>query len=346
MFLKITSIYSIGFVFLIYAQLPAALNPKDDSIRSLILQGLDFSYTNRFEEADRVFERLIQAYPHHPVGYFYKTANLQAQMLDAEEYEREQDFYRFAERTIQLAESLQTADQADSWILFYKGSAFIYRSFMKMKIGNWLSAYKDASRGVGLLEEALALDSLLYDAYLGIGSFKYWKSAKAEFLLWLPFLSDQREQGIAMIYKAIEKGEYVRPVGRDQLVWILMDKKEYKEAFNLALQNHEAYPSGRFFKWSLASAAFRLGEWEISRRLYQELLTEIQQLPQNNHLNEIECLVKMAEIAAQNGQWTDAYQLSDRALRFNLNESVRKRAKNKLQKALALRREAEQRIQP
>lgn len=346
MFLRVKTICFVGFIFLWWGHLLAGLNPKDDSIKSLILQGLDLSYTNRFEEADRVFEQLIQAYPHHPVGYFYKAANLQAQMLDAEDYEREQDFYRLAERTIQLAESLQTADQADSWILFYKGSAFIYRSFMKMKIGNWLSAYKDASRGVGFLEEAVVLDSLLYDAYLGIGSFKYWKSAKAEFLLWLPFLSDQREQGIAMIYKAIEKGEYIRQVGRDQLVWILMDKKEYQEAFDLALQNHEAYPSSRFFKWSLASAAFRLGKWEISHRLYQELLTEIQQLPQNNHLNEIECLVKMAEIAVQKGQWTEAYQLSDQALRFNLDESVRKRAKNKLQKALTLRQEAKQKIQP
>lgn len=346
MFLRFKTICSVGLVFLIFAQVPAALNPKDDSIKSLILQGLDLSYNNRFAEADKIFDQLIQAYPYHPVGYFYKAANLQAQMLDAEDYEREQDFYRLAERTIQLAESLQTAHEADSWILFYKGSALIYRSFMKMKIGNWLSAYKDASRGVGFLEQAVAQDSSLYDAYLGIGSFKYWKSTKAEFLLWLPFLSDQREEGINMIYKAIEKAEYVRQVGRDQLVWILMDKKDYTTAFNLARQNHEAYPSSRFFKWSLAVAAFRLGEWEVSRRLYQELLQEVQRLSQNNHLNEIECLVKLAEIAAQNEQWTEAYQLSDQALRFNLDDSVRKRAKNKLQRALALRHEAKQRIQP
>jgi len=333
-------------LILFQIQVLLSMNPQEEPVKSLVLQGMDFSFNNRFAEAEKVFDQLIQQYPQHPAGYFYKAATVQAEMLDAEDYRQDGQFYELAERTIQLADSLQKTARDDSWISFYKGSAYLYRSFMKMKMGNWLSAYKDASRGVSILESAVSQDSLLYDAYLGIGSFKYWKSTKTEFLLWLPFISDQRDQGIAMIYRAIEKGDFVQYVGRDQLVWILMDKKDYAEACKLARQNYEVYPESRFFKWTLASAAFHSREWEFSRQLYQELLQQVQQLPENNHLNEIECLVKMAEIAADNQQWQEAYQLADQALRFNLDESVRKRAKNKLHKALTLRNEAEKRIQP
>jgi tetratricopeptide (TPR) repeat protein len=323
-----------------------AMNPQEEPVKNLVLRGVDFTFNNRFVEAEQLFDQLIEQYPQHPVGYFYKAATVQAEMLDAEDYRQEKLFFELAGRTIQLADSLQKTAQDDSWISFYKGSAFLYRSFMKMKMGSWLSAYKDASRGVKILETVVSQDSLLYDAYLGIGSFKYWKSTKAEFLLWLPFISDQREQGISMIYQAIEKGDFVSYVGRDQLVWILMDKKDYAQAFKLAQQNYQAYPDSRFFKWTLAAAALHSQQWELSLQLYQELLQQVQRLPENNHLNEIECLVKMAEIAANNQQWQEVYHLADRALRFNLEESVRKRAKNKLHKALSLRHEAEKKIQP
>jgi tetratricopeptide (TPR) repeat protein len=342
--LKIKNI--IFYWLLIFIQSIPAINPQDESVKNLVLQGIDFSLNNRFTEAEQVFDRLILQHPQHPIGYFYKAATVQAEMLDAEDFRQEEQFYDLTERTVQLADSLQKTGKADGWISFYKGSAFLYQSFMKMKTGSWLSAYKDASRGVTNLEEALAQDSLIYEAYLGIGSFKYWKSTKAEFLLWLPFISDQREQGVSMIYQAIDRGEFIRYIARDQLVWILMDKGDYREALRLARQNHEVYPESRFFKWTLAAAAFHSREWELSRMLYEELLQQVQQLPENNHLNEIECLVKIAEISANYQQWQEVYQLADRALRFNLAESVRKRAKNKLKQALTLRKQAEQKIRP
>ena len=342
----VKKIIILAGLLVVQLQFSPAMDPQEEPVKSLVLQGMDLTFNNHFGEASQVFDQLIQQYPQHPIGYFYKAATVQAGMLDAEDYRQEDQFYRLAERTIQLADSLKKAGMDNSWISFYKGSAFLYCSFMKMKQGSWLSAYKDASRGVSILEEVVSQDSLLYDAYLGIGSFKYWKSTKTEFLLWLPFISDQREQGISLIYRAVEKGDFVRYVGRDQLVWILMDKKDYAEAFRLARQNHEAYPDSRFFKWTLAAAALHSREWEFSYRLYQELLLQVRQLPQNNHLNEIECLVKMAEIAANNQQWPEVYQLADQALRFNLEEPVRKRAKNKLHKALTLRNEAEKNIEP
>ncbi len=283
---------------------------------------------------------MISRYPDHPVGYFYCGATLQAEMLDREDYSQSGRFYSFMDQSISVAESLQAAGTDDPWIYFYAGSSFLYRGFLKMKQGEWFAAYKDASHGVSLLETAVELDSLLYDALLGIGSYRYYKSARADFLLWLPFISDQREEGIRMVYIAVRKGLFIEHVGKDQLVWMLMDYGKLQEAFRLALENHRAYPESRFFRWTLASAALKNDSLEMSFHLYHGLLEEIKKLEAGNHFNEIECLVHMAEISGLRSDWQQAYRWSDEALRLRLEPEIRERARNKLKKALRIRNEA------
>ncbi|RQV92292.1 MAG: tetratricopeptide repeat protein [Calditrichaeota bacterium] len=328
-FLQISRVYGAGHP-----------NPQEEPVKNLILQGIELTLNNRFEQAFRLYQDLIERYPHHPVGYFYCGATLQAQMLDREDYSDAGPFYSLMEKSIVLSDSLDAAGVNDPWVYFYSGSSHLYRGFLKMKLGEWFSAYKDASNGVSLLEKAIEQDSSLYDAWLGIGSYRYWKSARADFLLWLPFIPDERDEGIRMVYQAIEKGYFVEYVGKDQLVWMLLDYGRENEALALARENHLAFPGSRFFKWTLAAAAFRSREFDLSFRLYQELLDEIRNLPDSNHFNEIDCLVHLAEIEQIREDWLQAFRWSDEALRLNLDPEIRQRAKNKLKKALTIRNEA------
>jgi tetratricopeptide (TPR) repeat protein len=321
-----------------------ALGPSQAPLRSLTVEGSELTINCRFEEASVQFQELIDWYPYHPIGYFYQGAVCHSRILDREDYQFADQFYQNMDKTIYLADSLQHIRQNDSWILFYQGSAFLYRSFQKAKTGSWFSSYRDARRGVNRLEKALVVDSLLYDAYLGIGSFKYWKSARANFLLWLPFISDEREKGIKLVVEAVKKGQFVNSVGKDQLCWILMDKGDYAEAFKIARENSESYPDSRFYKWTLASAAFMAAQWGLSDELYRKLLGEVRLLPDNNHFNEIDCLVKMAEIKGKLEEWQESYDFADQALHIKLEKKVRERAKNKLQKALKIRDTAKEKL--
>ena len=61
----------------------------------------------------------------------------------------------------------------------------------------------------------------------------------------------------------------------------------------------------------------------------------------NNGFNEVECLVRLAEISWENKHWVDSYNLADEALRLNLDTETRDRARNKLKKALEIRDDAE-----
>ena len=316
-------------------------DPAAEPLKSIILEGIDLTLNNNFDSAMNLYQELIDSFPHYPAGYFYKGATIQAEMLDMENFQNATDFYDLMNKTIFIADSLRNSGDKEAWLFFYEGSAFLYRSFLKMKQRNWYSSYQDAKQGDKLLEEAIDLDSTLFDAYLGIGSFKYWKSAKSKFLLWLPFITDQREQGIDMVRLAIQRGWFVSTVGKDQLVWILMNRGDFQQALTLARENYQSYPESRFLRWTLASAAFYAQNWNLSRQLYSDLLKEVRLLPDNNGYNEVECLVRLAEISKQNEQWDEAYNQSDEALRLTLEADARDRAKNKLKKALEIRKDAE-----
>ena len=328
-------------IFLSSKKASCALNPVQEPLRGKINRGIELTINNRFDEAIDLYRKLIEKYPRQPIGYFYTAATLQAKMLDAEDYSEQAEFYRLSDLAIHYAEELQERGDATGWTVFYEGSAYLYRSFMDSKKGKWFAAYKDAKRGVGRLEKAVALDSSLYDAYLGLGSFKYWKSAKADFLLWLPFISDERKTGIEMIRQSIAKGIFTYWIARDQLSWVLMDAGNYREAMQIARENSEAYPVSRFFKWTLVEAAYRNHDLEVCYQLYQNLLQGVRTIPDNNHLNELECLVRLAEIDLERQQWQQAHRYSDQALRLRLAKEIRKRAKGKLKRAMKVRGQAE-----
>jgi hypothetical protein len=339
-FIRRILLFFLLFIVVDFNQV-VAVNPSEEPLRSKILQGMEFSINNDFQAASNCYQDLIGIYPNHPIGYFYKGANIQAQMLDAEDYSLSGIFYFLMDKAIKLSDSLLQQGNIDPWILFYEGNAYLYKSFMKSKEGHWFSAYRHAKKGVHYLERSVKIDSLFFDAYLGIGSYKYWKSAKSSFLRWTPFIKDEREEGIELILATLNNGIFTQLVARDQLCWILIDKGDLEKAFNFSLENYRQYPKSRFIKWTLASAAFYFAEYEISLNAYLELYQEICQLPQHNHYNELDCLVSIAEIYAIKNDWNNAYLYSNMALQIKLDTDVRKRAESKLKKAMKIRTQVE-----
>lgn len=308
-----------------------------DSLRKEIHFGIDETINNQFSEAETRFRRLIATYPEHPAGYFYTGATIQAEILDREDYARQQEFDDLMEKTVQTAESLYDSLQNDPWLYFLEGSAHLYRSFMSSKRGKSWAAYRNATRGVNRLEKSLAIDSTFFDAYMGVGSYKYWKSSKTKGLSWLPFVSDDREKGIRMVKTSIKNGEFVSSFGKDQLAWIYIDAGRMDAAEELALQNCRRYPDSRFFKWTLVEIYFRSKQFDRAYQLYQELLETVRSIDGNNHYNETDCLLKMAEIDVHRGNFLLAEKKLDELLAIAVPEAIQQRLEKRYKRARELK---------
>lgn len=316
-----------------------AQNPADPAIRRVIERGMEQSFQNNFAGAEAAFQELINAYPEQPFGYFYRGAVIQAGMLDQESYDRLDEFNGMIDRCMELAKKQKEAAKGDEqlWPLFYEGSGYLYRSFMDSKLHKIWGAYRNAVRGVNRLEKVIEIDSSFYEAYLGVGSYKYWKSTKARALAWLPFISDEREKGVLLLRKALLSAGFSKLVARDQMAWVLLNFGQVEEARQLALANHQAYPESRFFLWTLAEVDKRCREWEEAFQIYEQLLGQLRSLPENNHYNEISALLAMAEISYQNDNFVRADSLAEELLSLSLNDEVRQRSRSKREQAQKLR---------
>jgi hypothetical protein len=94
--------------------------------------------------------------------------------------------------------------------LQFLGSAYGYRGMYRTFKGEWGGAFMDGKRANEVLEESYKLDNSLIDNKAGIGTYLYWRSAKAGIVKYLLFWGDRKQEGINNIKEALENGKVIK----------------------------------------------------------------------------------------------------------------------------------------
>ena len=186
------------------AELPSAspLAIRTERVR-LVAQSI---WRSDFQEARDSGQAFVIAEPDNPIGYL---------LLGITHYSISNQFrtdactdtaFFYLDSCIALAKSRIAREPSNPDWYFVLGSAHGYRALHRGAHGSWWGAFKDANQASSNLKKCLELDSTYMDAWYGIGVGDYWKSAKAKFLTWLPFISDKRDQGIREVLLAGRRG--------------------------------------------------------------------------------------------------------------------------------------------
>lgn len=284
-------LFAVSFFFLIIPPLIGE-SPFSSSVDSLIRSGIEATLLHQYNHAETLFAKLEKMYPEHPVGIFYRAATLQSKIMDYETMQWGQEFEIRIGKAIRLGEQALQKSPEDPWLYFYTGNAYLYKGLYLGKTGRLVSGFLYAHRGIKYLEKAVEINPSLYDAYLGIGSYKYWAGRFYKYLNWLPGIQDERELGIQMIRSAIEKSRFSKWVGINTLGWIEYDRKHYATAMELFAKGLDQFPKSRFFLWGIADCAFSMENYPLAIQLYSELLESLLDANQKNGYNEAECRLK------------------------------------------------------
>lgn len=268
-------------------------SPFSAYIDSLILSGMDLTINSQFDSAMSTFQRVVDFYPDHAVGYFYQAATLQSKMMDYETNLWEGHFFKLINKTIEIGINKVENGDDDPWISFYLGSAHSYKGLYQAKNGGLIKGFISARKGIHHLKRAIEQDSSIYDAYLGLGSYMYWAGKYYKYLRWLPWIRDERDLGVSLVKKAVAKSTFSHWVGVNNLGWIEYDRGSYQSALQLFQYGLNHYPASRFFLWGFASATFSLEQYCDAIDVYNKLLESVRKEEINNGYNEAECHLKL-----------------------------------------------------
>lgn len=288
--------------------------PPDPLFDRVVARGIELTFNDHYEESLALFDSLVQAYPNHPAPYFFRSATYQNWMSS----------YRFNKFQKEVEENVQTVidlagkmlkEKDDPWLHFYIGAAYGYRGFNRFRKHNWLGAYKDAKRGVGNFEKALDLDSTLYDVYLGLGSYYYWRTAKSKFLRILTFwMRDKRELGLRQLRFAIEHGRYAPNEASYVLLTALFNEKDYREAAVILdeIMQRKATPSltDYYFRGRLMAQS---ENWPEMEKAFRMILGKIENYQYPSIGYQVECKYWIALAMSEQGQKTEALQIAREA---------------------------------
>lgn len=324
---------SFFILFILICRLPVfSQSPFSSRIDSLVLKGFDYTFNTQFDSAMYLYQQITEQYPEHPIGYFYQAATLQSQMLDEESNTYEDLFYEKVDQAIEIGERQLEKDPEDPWLLFFVGSAKSYRGLYQYESGQIVKGFISAKEGLSYFRKTVKMDTSLYDAYLGLGNFKYWSGRYYKYLRFLPWIRDERDLGIEMIETSVNKGTFSYWVGINSLGWIELDRSNYDRALELFKLGLDKYPKSRFYLWGLGSTYLQQGDFIQALITYKKILDSILEDNQNGY-NEAECRLHMANCYQALGYDREVILQCDAILKLKVEETIEDRIKEHRKKA-------------
>ncbi len=291
----------LALVLLMFAVPLLAGNRREEQFTADIKAGIRLSVMQEYADALQIFDRIKRQAPESPVGYFFSAAVLQTRMMDYENYDDEKAFLAQVDSALTYARK-QIRKNKSAWNYFYLGGSYGYLAFYRSKQNQYWQALTHARKSVAALKKAVALDSTIYDAYLGIGTYKYYRSKLSRYFTWLPVVGDERQEGLAQIRLAMNKSTFSTYSAMNGISWILMDEQRYDEGLEIVMSALDRFPDSRVFLWAAAKLNQKLERWPEAARMYERILASFDRQQVDSPYNRIVCRKNLCEIYIRLGE--------------------------------------------
>jgi predicted Zn-dependent protease len=274
------------FFFIIFLQNSFGQVYPDKSVHKIIKSGINLIIDQKYDDAEKLFDQLDKTRKDIPLGKIYLAAVNIARSYDYGEPYEDGLITKYLDGAKKISERLLRNDPKNIWNNYFVALTEGYIAYYDALRESWLKAFSNGLSSVSGFEDCLAIDENFNESLIAIGSYKFWKSKKTEFINWLPFFDDEKELGIKYLQKAIKYSGYNSHLAIHSLIWIYIEQKDFENAKKVAELALKNYPNSRIFKWGLARA-FEEIDPEKSIILYKEILNSYPKNLKSNKINEV-----------------------------------------------------------
>lgn len=331
--------YKILYLAFLFPYICFSQKLPDTYADSLLRIGIDNIINQKYDPAFGSFVKFIDKYPKSPMGHLYLAA---VKIARADDYGTQFDdkfISQKLEHAVKLSEKLIAEDANNKWNIYYLALSKGYSAYYASMKNEYIAAFDDGLESYNLFTRCASIDSLFYDSYIALGSYKYWKSAKSSFLNWLPFVEDETDLGIYYLKKAVNNSSYNNYLAVYSLMWIYIDKDKFTEAVKIAETALKKYPESRFFKWGLARAYEDIDKYK-SIAILQNIMHTLEEEKNLTRHKETVIKHKMAMFYNILGKKEDSLKLCEEILNINDYNPYEKAAlKERLERVKKLRKE-------
>jgi tetratricopeptide (TPR) repeat protein len=327
--------FLFGFInIFIYSQ-----RYPNQEVNKLLDVGIEYILNQNYELASSKFNILNKKYPDLPLGKIYLAVVDITKAFDYGEEFNSESIGKNLDDALALSEKLLEKNHNNIWNHYFVALSKGYKSYLRVLNGDWLSALSSGLSSVNYFEDCLEIDSSFYESYVALGTYKFWKSRKLEFLEWLPFFDDESENGIRYLEIALDKTSYNKNLAAVSLIWIYIEKKNFYRAIDIAEKELKKNPINRTLKWALARAYEDVNPGKAIQ-IYNEIIISYQKIPNQNHYNEITLKHIIAQQYSKMGEKREALRLCDEILAIqNLTEYVKEKLDDRLKRVRKLKKE-------
>lgn len=328
--------YKILLLFLL-SNLFYGQNHPDKIIDSLLSDGIKNIVVQDYDKAFNVFVKLDEQFNTLPLGQIYLAATEIAKSVDYMDDINVEYVDSLLELASDKTELLLNENPDDLWYNYYEALIFGYRAYYYSISGSLISAFADGVQCLRSFQKCLEIDPNFYEAYTAMGSYNYWKSAQSKAFLWLPFVSDNREEGIKYLEKAVKSSTYNKHLAAYSLVWIYIDYGENQKAIDLSIKSLQEFHDSRFFKWGLARA-YKAIDKTKTIDIYYDLLQSVETLKNGNLFNIIVLKHKIAMLYDEIGKYSESLILCNEILAFDIkSDKIRQRLADRINRVKELK---------
>ena len=288
----------------------------DRSVHKILKTGIKLIVDQKYDEAEKLFDQLDKTRRDLPLGKIYLAATSIAKSYDYEQPFDEKLIESYLQGAKKVSERLINIDKTNIWYNYFLALTQGYSAYFSAIKRDWFSAFSTGLNSISYFEYCLELDQNFYEALIAIGSYKFWRSKKTEFINWLPFVPDEKELGIEYLEKAVKQSGYNSHLAVHSLIWIYIEQEQYQDAIKIAETALKENPTSRVFKWGLARAYEDIKP-QRSIQLYNEILSSYPKELKSNKINEVTLQHLIAQQLMKLGKKNEALAICNEILSIN-----------------------------
>ncbi len=271
-------IFKIAVSASLFVILFTSLNFAQPEIEKNISKALEQSYNFKWEDAEETLNNLIEKYPEDPRGYHYLSGIYLWYYLGSKNKTDYDRFVDYSDTTIDKAEKIIDEKPEDEKTLYILGADYNYRAIVFTNAGNFLDAAWATKKSESYLSHLLSIDSLQYDAYLGLGLYNFAVGHIPSAFNWalsLVGFDGDKETGLKYIKIAAEKGKRSKVEAQYYLSQILSEVMfDYDGSKKYIKSLIKKYPDNLLFNYSLAVLELKQRNLKESEKYLKKIINK------------------------------------------------------------------------